>query len=440
MKKVLLLALTAVFVFACSPASKDNPIIPSDKLGSQTQEEPDVVPTVTTGNISAITANSAKVSGSYAGATNGVYNRGIWYGTSAESLPNQLEKNVDKAKSGSFEFQLNNLEPSTTYYFKAFVTIYNASKNTYTNYFGEVKHFTTGNGTPAVETLPQYLGCYEMPEIDLESKSDCSDTGKEQYVSHSSGTVYGDANWYSYLTNNEKQRVVSHTFIHNNAQKRNLTILVDKDRQGPLWVAFPMNSDYYPRRSDTGRSNNWTEDPGVPSDWQRSEAVGTGSSVKYARGHFCASDYRQVDDWSNQGTFYYTNQALQWQSSFNSGNWSSLEGAVVSNTPSGRDTLYVVVGVLYEGDPVMVTTNNNIQAQVPSHFYKCLMKCSFDEDGSMTAAKGCAYIFENKANSGGYAQGITSIDAIEQRAGFNFFANVPKELQDAAEAQNAALW
>ena len=34
----------------------------------------------------------------------------------------------------------------------------------------------------------------------------------------------------------------------------------------------------------------------------------------------------------------------------------------------------------------------------------------------------------------------TTIDAIEQRAGFDFFANVPKELQDAAEKQSASLW
>ena len=58
----------------------------------------------------------------------------------------------------------------------------------------------------------------------------------------------------------------------------------------------------------------------------------------------------------------------------------------------------------------------------------------------MTAAKGCAYIYENKAQSGAYSQGITTIDAIEARAGFDFFANVPAALQNAAESSSKSLW
>ena len=71
------------------------------------------------------------------------------------------------------------------------------------------------------------------------------------------------------------------------------------------------------------------------------------------------------------------------------------------------------------------------------------MKCSFDDSGAMTAAKGCAYIFANESHGGSNYNDTkfrTTIDAIEQRAGFNFFANVPEALQNVAEAQNAALW
>ena len=80
---------------------------------------------------------------------------------------------------------------------------------------------------------------------------------------------------------------------------------------------------------------------------------------------------------------------------------------------------------------------------VPSHFYKLLMKCSFDTSGAMTAAKGVAYLFTNEAHSGEKYTDTKfrfTIDEIEQRTGFNFFANVPSSLQDAAEAQSAALW
>ena len=69
------------------------------------------------------------------------------------------------------------------------------------------------------------------------------------------------------------------------------------------------------------------------------------------------------------------------------------------------------------------------------------MKCSFNASGEMTSAKGCAYIFTNESHSGmPYSSGITSIDAIEQRAGFDFFARVPEALQKAAERTSSPLW
>ena len=69
------------------------------------------------------------------------------------------------------------------------------------------------------------------------------------------------------------------------------------------------------------------------------------------------------------------------------------------------------------------------------------MKCSFNASGDMTAAKGCAYIFTNEAHPKmNYSEGLTSIDAIEERTGFNFFANIPAEFQDAAEATSASIW
>ena len=85
----------------------------------------------------------------------------------------------------------------------------------------------------------------------------------------------------------------------------------------------------------------------------------------------------------------------------------------------------------------------------PSHFYKLLMKCSFNTSGAMTDAKGIAYLYTNEDHSddnGGKkvtyhdSRYVTTIDAIETRTGFNFFANVPTDLQDAAEGTATALW
>ena len=160
----------------------------------------------------------------------------------------------------------------------------------------------------------------------------------------------------------------------------------------------------------------------------------------YSRGHFVASNYRQSTVKENKQTFYLSNQAPQWQDNFNSGVWSSLEEAVAAHAPSGRDTLYDVTGVLYEGS-IQTKPASGLTVPSPSHFYKCRMLCSFDGGGNMTLASGCAYVYTNKSHSGEqYSSGLTSIDSIEERAGFDFFPNVPAALQTTAESQAISLW
>ena len=434
MKKSFLLALAAIFVLACSSGSKADPDIPFIKPGSQGGQESGQgqqetsTPKVTTGQAVDITSVGALVENRYTGASKGAYDRGIYYGTSAETLDKNIALSSSKAKEGSFRTQLSSLEPETEYYYKAYITVWSDTENKYVDVYGDVKHFTTeaagnggsggqGGGGGTTVTGLQYLGGYEIPAISLENTQSCSNSGQDS-----------NGPWFTYYTTNANQAIVTHAYTYNGKQYRNWTALIDKTKKAPLWSAFVMQKDAYPDNG-VGRSNNWKYDPALSESWQQS-----GVSQPYSKGHFVASNYRQASDAANRQTFYYTNQAPQYQNSFNDGIWNNLEQDVKSKAPSGRDTLYVVVGLLYENS----RTVDNIP--LPSHFYKCLMKCSFNEAGTMTAAKGCAYLFTNEAHSGSYSQGITSIDAIEQRSGWDFFANVPKNLQDTAEAQSASLW
>ena len=198
----------------------------------------------------------------------------------------------------------------------------------------------------------------------------------------------------------------------------------------------------------SGRSGSWGTDPAIGLTQQT--GVDNAQSVGYSHGHMVSSNERQTTAYQNEQTFYYTNQAPQYQNGFNNGIWSTLEGDIVSHSPSGRDTLYIVTGVLYEeswynADPSRVRSlpsgSGTLNVPVPSHFYKCLMKCTFNASGDMTAAQGCAYIFTNVSHSGeSYSSGITTIDAIEQRTGFDFFHNVPDSLETAAEQSSNPLW
>ena len=375
-----------------------------------------ITATVTTGSATAISNTSATVAGSFDGANTTIYDRGFFWGTSASALTQQAGLSSTTGTSGSFSAVLSSLQPSTTYWYQAYLTVLNPNTNTYVDVKGSVLSFTTTGSvtppTPGPSGL-QYLGCYEMPAIALANTSAASGSGNE---------TYGNTKWYNYNTTNSNQMVVTHTYPYGGKTWRNYTCLVDKTKKAPLWSAFVMHNSAYPDNG-VGRTGNWHDDPGIPSGWQQ-ESSGSG----YSRGHFVASNYRQTTDDANKQTFYNTNQALQEQNGFNGAVWNTLENAVKGYAPTGRDTLYVVVGVLYEDNYTIGGV------PVPSHFYKLLMYCSFNTSGTMTAAKGSAYLFTNVSHSGmKYSEALTTIDAVEERSGFNFFANVPSELQEAAE-------
>lgn len=364
-----------------------------------------------------MTNASATLSGSFRNMKD-VRDYGFYWGTSSTLLTGQTHLNSSAKSADSYTSTVSSLEASTTYYYQAYVQV--LENGQVKEYKGEVLSFFTT--APPVQGGRPYLSCYEVPAIQL--KEDVSFGSGDEL----SGYGY---KWYNHETTDSKQKVVTHTFKNGGAVFRNYTCLVDGRKLAPLWSAFVMHKEAY-KDNNVGRNDGWKDDPAIPSSWQQA-----GVDQPYSRGHLVASNYRQTTAESNKATFYHTNQAPQYQTSFNDGVWNSLEQAVKSNAPSGRDTLYVVVGVLYENSKTVSGV------PIPSHFYKLLMKCSFDTDGAMTAAKGVAYLFTNEAHSGDSysdAKFRTSINAIEERTGFDFFVNVPPDLQNAAEQQTASLW
>ena len=445
--KYLIAAAITSIAFSCTQAPQP-----------QSQETVKVV----TWKASDVTTTSATLSGRYSGVTTEVRDHGFYWGTSESSLTGQLGLNSGTASASDFTATLSSLEPGKTYFFKAYVTVMDSTSGKYVDVEGGVQSFTTRGSDDTPQDNPddnpqdnpddnpqdnpddnpqddpqddpqsvsglQYLGGYEIPAINLQSTDACSGSGQEKY---------GSTKYYNYLTTNENQMVVTHTYSYNGRQYRNYTILVDKTRKASLWNAFVMHKEAYPDNG-IGRagsfSSNW--DPGIPASWQQES-----SSNGYSRGHMVASNYRQACTDANKQTFYATNQALQQQNGFNGAIWEKLENKVVTSAPTGRDTLYVTVGLLFE-DGVSLPS---FSVPCPSHFYKLLMKCSFDSSGNMTAAKGCAYLFENISHGNSSkdfdnANYRTSIDALEERTGFNFFANVPAEFQDAAESSSNPIW
>lgn len=393
--------------------------------------------TVTTVAASPVGATTATLNGSFSGASGTISDRGFRYRVSGTGNWTTVGLNSTEGTSGSFSYALSNLDEGETYQFQAYVTELNEDTGNYEDrWAGNTLTFTTSESSSVSSN--GYLGCYEIPSITNLSGTGDSGTKADR----------GDK-WYRYNTTNSKQQVATHTFEHptSGSRIRNYTILYDETHYAPLWCAHAMHASMWPK-NDIDRGN-WTTDPAISLTQQSGLDSPYSSSI--SRGHFVAAQYRKCSNDSMDQTFYYSNQAPQNQS-FNGGLWAQLEGKIVTAAPSNSDTLYVVTGVLYDSswyaeDPDNRPTtypSGNLNVPYPSHFYVCIMKCSFSSPGVMSGAVGCAYLCTNEPKSSNKASDLPNyqykIKDIETLTGFNFFANVPAAYQTQAENTITSLW
>ena len=409
LKRYFLVLMAALAVFACSPGTDpDDYIVDPQEQTDQTDEED--LTSVEADEAGHISADEARLYGAYSNASATPEEFGFEWGTSADALNGKVvSESVVSGRAGMFNAWLKNLSPDTEYHFRAYVKI--SSKT----YYSSVLSFRTepkeeGNE----ETDLPYMSCYEVPALNL--------TGAKY-----SGTErWGSTQWFKYDTDNADRKVVVHTYRNgkntNGKIVRTYIILFDKTKKAPLLDCTAFNSGCWQRNS-VGRNDSWQYDPALDASWQNTGVSG------YSKGHLTASNDRQDNLDANHQTFYYSNQAPQYQTGFNDGVWNTLEQNIQGASPEGRDTLYVVNGLLYEDNK----TSDGVP--VPSHFYKCIMYCSFGTDGAMTAARGTAFIYTNERQTASYdnSKFVTTIDAMEQRTGFDFFPNVPDEFEVPAE-------
>ena len=365
-------------------------------------------------------ARGATLSASFSGVTadNAAQNIGFKYRKQGDAEYSTVYVNDTFVGSGSYSAEVTGLIPYSTYLYKAVMDVKDPATGNYVTIEGDELTFTT-DSEGAVSNLG-YLVCYEVPEVSL------SGTGSDGYYYDK------DDYWYSYNTTNSMRAVATHTFKSGSKYIRNFTVMLDGEKKAPLWTAHAMHASMW-AYNNVGRKESWKYDPAFDPDWQQS-----GISGSYSKGHMVASNYRQTTEDQNKQTFYYSNQAPQWQTTFNDGVWNQLENKVVASVPSGRDTLYIVSGLLYEG-----TANYVSGIQIPSHFYKCVMLCSFNSSGEMVNAKGCAYVFTNEAHKNEHfsdSKFKASIKEIEDRTGINFFPRVPASLQSTAENSKTPIW
>ncbi|UKI38917.1 MAG: DNA/RNA non-specific endonuclease [Alistipes putredinis] len=253
---------------------------------------------VTTIGFSELSHYGARLSGSYTvSPQQDIDEAGFAY----RKFDAQSYAHISGSTTGNeFSVLLSSCQPSTTYYYKAYVVLNG------TRYYGAEKSFTTTANGGDEPTTQKYSELPKLIELD-----GC------QYVTH---------------------------FIPG-TRTRNYSICWNRDKLIPMWVAYPMHRCY---DGSAGRNYVWNYDPQIPSSYQPN--LGSSYLGSYSRGHMIASSDRQVSPAANRQTFYYTNMCPQIQNEFNGGVWQSLEKRVQSYDWICDDTLYVVSGAAMIGD------------------------------------------------------------------------------------------
>ncbi len=221
--------------------------------------------------------------------------------------------------------------------------------------------------------------------------------------------------------------------------ERNYTAYYDTETYSSLWIAYPLAEGHM---GSYARPDEWTYYPGIEQSLQVN-LTNRSYNDSYSRGHQIANADRNGNEQMQRQTFHVINSTPQIQNGFNGGIWAALEDKVRTAVPSG-DTLYVVTGPVYRtvggSETIAYTTAKDDTKDIPvaNYFFKAVLKVKRSGTG-ITEAKAVGFWFDHKEYSDkNYEACAVTVDELETKTGYDFFVNLPDEIEAAAEANS--IW
>lgn len=216
-------------------------------------------------------------------------------------------------------------------------------------------------------------------------------------------------------------------------EERNYTFYYDFDTYTSLWVAYPLEARHM---GSCERPKGWDYNPYL-SVSDQVNLCSRSYADDYSRGHLIPNASRNGNRDMQLQTFYVTNSVPQVQDGFNGGIWQRLEAGLQSVAESER--IYIVTGVAFEKmgeerDVVYTMARDDVKrVPVPKYFYKVALKVAYDDAGEVCDAQSVGFWFENRSYKGGFVEHTQSVDTIEEWTGFDFFPNLPDDVEVRAE-------
>lgn len=201
----------------------------------------------------------------------------------------------------------------------------------------------------------------------------------------------------------------------------------NREKGIPNWAAWRVT------RADMGdleRNDSFRPDDRLPAGWTRvtpSDYTGSG----FDRGHVVPNADRDGSKDAMASTFLMTNMMPQ-TPDLNRGPWAKLEGYLRTLVTRGSD-VYVFAGAYGE--------NGKLKKKVTIPEYNWKIAVAVPAGSDVSAVNENARVIAVDMPN---VKGIKNVDwqiyhmtvrDIEQKTGYNFFSNLPQNLQDALEAK-----
>lgn len=233
------------------------------------------------------------------------------------------------------------------------------------------------------------------------------------------------------------------TISVNGKEQVNYSYEYDCTKKHTHWVAFTFDREN--NRKNTKRSNSWGYDTSIPEKYRSHDSDFTSP---YNKGHLVASADRYQSREANVQTFYYSNMSPQ-ISEFNGGIWGKMETKVrewakcehlsPKEELGPDDVMYVVKGGNINGtveDGTLIEFTGPSKVAVPRYYFMAIL---FYEGGKYKSIG--FYINQENYSSNSISSYAKSIDEIEKLTGYDFFHNLPDEIETAVEkSYNKSEW
>lgn len=209
-----------------------------------------------------------------------------------------------------------------------------------------------------------------------------------------------------YLPTVMRGRIIHHKYY---------SLSYDENAEQAEWVAYYLTKESL-KKPNVPRAKRFKEDNSIDT---KSATYFDYRGSGFDRGHLVPAADMAFDHQAMQETFLMSNISPQVKA-FNGGIWKELEENV-RDWAFKNDGLYICTGPVFGKRP---STIGQSRIWIPDFFYKVLL------DLESNSPKAIAFILPNKISYEPLMYYAVSVDALEERTGFNFFDNL---LEDEEE-------